>query len=210
MDGSLVKEHMAIQSKRDVMNIRWWYGRCGVLVIGAVGEGGLTVWEIQSYLHQIRRSSKSTKLQPISLHYTSANYIVRGFHCSENFFPMATTTFYVVFGGSRGGELNLLPVGDDKYESLHVEHTCIITGVAAVSYFNISSYLLVFTMYLFTVFTKYFVTLSISLQNDYGVFTCSRDFSMKVFQWRKGKTPDEPPMLDFLYNFFGGSVIHTG
>ena len=63
---------------------------------------------------------------------------------------MATTTFYVVFGGSRGGELNLLPVGDDKYESLHVEHTCIITGVAAVSYFNISSYLLVFTMYLFT------------------------------------------------------------
>ena len=137
MDGSLVKEHIVIKSKRDVMNIRWWYGRCGVLAIGAVGEGALTVWDLQPYLNQIRRSSKPVyQQQPISLHYSSANYTVRGFHCSEPIFPMASTTFYLVFGGSRGGELNMLPVGDDKFVSLDVQHTCVITGVAAVSYFK--------------------------------------------------------------------------
>ena len=150
MDGSLVKEHIVIKSKRDVMNIRWWYGRCGVLAIGGVGEGALTVWELQPYLSEIRRS-KSTKsvdqLQPVSLHYTDANYTVHGFHCSEPTFPMASTTFYLVFGGSRGGELCMLPVGDDKYVSLDVQHTCVITGVAAVSYFNISSDLMVFNVF---------------------------------------------------------------
>lgn len=160
MDGSLVKEHIVIRSKRDVMNIQWWSGRCGVLAIGATGEGGLTVWELQPYLDQVRSSktkaekkrhlpAKPVGQQPhISLLYTNASYTVSNFHCSEPFFPMASTTFYLLFGGSRDTELKLLPVGDSKYESFHVEHTAAITGVAAVSYFKYFSDLMVFYIHM--------------------------------------------------------------
>ena len=141
----MVKENIVIRSKRDVMNVHWWSGRCGVLAIGATGEGGLTVWELQPYLDQLRPSqSKETKknqssLKPavqqetISLLYTSANYTVNNFHWSENLAPMASTRFYLLFGGSHTCELNMLGIGENKYVSLHVEHTGIITGVVAVS-----------------------------------------------------------------------------
>ena len=48
-----------------------------------------------------------------------------------------------------------------------------------------------------------------TIQTDFGVFTCSRDYSVRVFKWRKGKNPDEPPILDSLYTLLGGSVVHT-
>ena len=48
-----------------------------------------------------------------------------------------------------------------------------------------------------------------SLQTEFGVFTCSRDFSIRVFKWCKGKTPTEPPMLDSLYTLLGGSVMRA-
>ena len=153
VDGRMVKENIVIRSKRDVMNIHWWSGRCGVLAIGATGEGGLTIWELQPYLDQLR-PSKSTKgakikqpsLKPaarqetISLLYTSANYTVNNFHAAENFFPLASTRFYLLFGGGCGSDLNMLGIAESKHVALHVEHTGIITGVAAVSlYFSISS-----------------------------------------------------------------------
>lgn len=154
VDGSLVKENIVIRSRRDVMNIQWWSGRSGVLAIGCPGDGGLTIWELQPYLDQLRPSrSKGAKKnqlpvkpqqQPMSLLYTSANYTVHNFYCSEPIFPMASTKFYLLFGGDRTGQLNMLPVSDDKFESLHITHTAPITGVAAVSYFSILKNLLVF------------------------------------------------------------------
>ena len=207
VDGSLVKEHIVIRSKRDVMNIRWWNGRCGVLAIGATGEGALTVWELQPYLDQLRPSKSKEKKkqlftkpvvqqQIVSFHYTSANYTVCDFCCSEPVFPMASTTFYLLFGGSQKPELNMLPVGESKHVSLHVEHSSPITDISAVSYFNISSVFLIHK-------------LCALLQTEFGVFTCSRDFSIRVFKWQKGKTPDEPPILNSLYTLLGGSVMRA-
>ena len=127
------------------MNIHWWTGRCGVLAIGATGEGGLTIWELQPYLDQLRPSKseeakkKQSSLNPavrqetISLYYTSVNYTVNNVHCSENFFPMASTRFYLLFGGTQTCELNMLGIGENKHVSLHVEHIGMITGIAAVS-----------------------------------------------------------------------------
>jgi len=138
-----------IRSKRDVLNIQWWNGLCGVLAIGAAGQGGLTVWDLQPYLDQLR-SSKSkegkkkftaVEWQTVSLMYTSANQTVSKFHCSDSCFPMASTKYYLLFGGSQGGELNMLAAGDDKHVPLHVEHGGPITGIIAVSYFT---YLMVF------------------------------------------------------------------
>lgn len=141
----MVKENIVIRSKRDVMDIHWWSGRCGVLAIGAIGEGGLTVWELQPYLDQLRPSkSKEAKknqssLKPavqqgtISLLYTSANHTVSNFHYSENIAPIASTRFYLLFAGGHTCELNMLGIGESKHVSLHVEHTGMITGVAAVS-----------------------------------------------------------------------------
>lgn len=145
MDGSLVKEHIVIRSKRDVMNIHWWSGRCGVLAIGTTGEEALTVWELQSYLDQLRPLKPKEKKkqlftkpvvpqQPISLHYSSANITVNDFHCSEPVFPMASTSFYLLFGGNHKAELNMLPVGNNKFVPLRVEHSSPITGISAVSY----------------------------------------------------------------------------
>lgn len=146
MDGSLVKEHIVIQSRRDVMNIHWWNGRRGVLAVGATGESGLAIWHLQPYLDQLRLSAKEAKKsqfpiqqETVSLMYTSANYTVSDFHCSENLFPMASTRFYLLFGGDYTGQLCMLPVEDNKHVLIDVKHTGIITGVAAVSYFGISS-----------------------------------------------------------------------
>lgn len=144
-DGSLVKENIVIRSKRDVMNVQWWNGLCGVLAIGAAGQGGLTVWDLQPYLDQLRPSkSKDTRKrqlptrpaveqQTVSLMYTSANQTVSKFYCSESSFPMASTKYYLLFGGSQGAELNMLAAGDDKHVSLIVEHNGVISGIIAVS-----------------------------------------------------------------------------
>ena len=130
------------------MNVHWWNGRIGVLAIGATGEGGLTVWELQPYLDELRPSKseetrkKRLSLKPatkqpetVSLLYTSANYTVSNFHFAENYCPLSSTKFYLLFGGSQGNELNMLSIGENKHVALQVEHTGIITGVAAVSCF---------------------------------------------------------------------------
>ncbi|XP_065887237.1 uncharacterized protein [Dysidea avara] len=186
VDGSLIKEDILIRSRKDVMNIQWWVGLCGVLAIGATGEEGITVWELQPYIDQIKAKQRAKKpphtaaatpfgtKQTISLPYTSASQAVKNFNTYETFCPMASTRHYLLFAGGGDNRLHLLAPGESVPLAVVVEHRLPITGVVAT---------------------------------DFGVFTCSRDYSVRVYKWNETKL-GEAPSLESLYSLLGGSQMY--
>jgi len=204
VDGSLVKEDIIIRSKKDVMNIQWWVGLCGVLAIGATGDGGVTVWELQPYIDNIRAKHGAKKhpftmvatpygKEIVSLSYTSANQTVNGFNTYETFCPMASTKHYLLFGGSGDNRLYLLAPGESVPLGVVFEHKLPITGVIAVRCVCHKKRLL--------------LTITFFIQTDFGVFTCSRDYSVRVYKWNEVK-PGEAPTLESLYSLLGGSQMY--
>jgi len=144
VDGSLIKEDIIIRSRKDVMNIQWWVGLCGVLAIGATGDGGITIWELQPYIDEIRtrhgakkppRTASVTPFDPkqtVVLSYTSASQSVKNFNTYETFCPMASTKHYLLFAGGGDNKLHLLTPGESIPLAVVVEHKLPITGVIAV------------------------------------------------------------------------------
>jgi len=126
------------------MNIQWWVGLCGVLAIAASGDGGITVWELQPYIDEIRARHGAKKpprttvaklfdpKQTFVLSYTSASQSVKNFNTYETFCPMASTKHYLLFAGGGDNKLYLLAPGESVPLTVVVEHRLPITGVIAV------------------------------------------------------------------------------